>query len=85
MIAPSASQEALTIMASKKNLRLVLADFSAMSEGSYYQRETRSILGAFLVQERDRVVEAIPAWSNGVEIAPQTILRVVTKLSLIHI
>ena len=79
VVAPGASQEALAIMASKKNLRLVLADFSAMSEGPLYQRETRSILGALLVQERDRVIEAIPTWSDGVEIAPQTILRVVTK------
>ena len=79
VVAPDATAAALDIMATKKNLRLVLADFSAAGHGAVATREVRSILGALLVQERDRVVEASSEWRDGAEVAPETQLRVVTK------
>ena len=79
VVAPSVSDDAREILAIKKNLRLVLADVSGMGDGGVKGREIRSILGALLVQERDRVVEAKLPWADGVEIAPDTVLRVVTQ------
>ena len=79
VVAPSATTEALGIVATKKNLRLVLADVSGLDEGGAQGREVRSILGALLVQERDRVIEARQPWADGVEIALDTVLRVVTQ------
>lgn len=79
VVVPGASAEAREVMATKKNLRLVLADFGPMAEGGANGREVRSILGALLVQDRDRVVEATGEWRDGAEIAPETQLRVVTK------
>ena len=79
VVVPDATAEAREIMATKKNLRLVLADFSRGSEGGATGREVRSILGAFLVQERDRVVEASTAWRDGADIVPGTTLRVATE------
>ena len=79
VVAPGATPDAREIMATKKNLRLVLADFTAVGRGTVATREVRSILGAFLVQERDRVVEASSEWRDGVQVAPETRLRVVTQ------
>ena len=79
VVVPDASAEAREIMATKKNLRLVIADFAPMTEEGANRRELRSILGAVLVQDRDRVVEANGEWSDGAEVAPDTKLRVVTK------
>ncbi len=79
VVAPDATADARAIMATKKNLRLVLADFTAAGCGAVRTREVRSILGALLIQERDRVVEASSVWADGVEVAPETQLRVVTK------
>jgi phosphoribosylaminoimidazolecarboxamide formyltransferase/IMP cyclohydrolase len=78
VVTPDVSEEARAIMATKKNLRLVLADFSGHDGGGAKGREMRSILGALLVQERDRVVEASAGWSDGAELAPGTTLRVVS-------
>ena len=79
VMVPAVTDEARAVMAGKKNLRLVVADFSAMGDEGAAAREVRSILGAVLVQERDRVVEAATEWRGGAEIAPGTELRVVTK------
>ena len=79
VVAPDATPDARAIMQTKKNLRLVLADFTAADRGGVTTREVRSILGAFLVQERDRVVEASSEWRDGIEVAPETQLRVVTQ------
>jgi phosphoribosylaminoimidazolecarboxamide formyltransferase/IMP cyclohydrolase len=79
VVVPDASADAREIMATKKNLRLVLADFGPMADGGAHGRELRSILGALLVQDRDRVVEAASDWRDGAEVAPETQLRVVTK------
>ena len=68
VVAPAVDDSARAILAAKANLRLVVADFSTVSD----TREYRSILGAMLVQERDRVLEAQQTW-------PAESIRVVTK------
>ena len=70
VIAPGVNDDARAILATKTNLRLVTADFTAMAKDG--GRELRSILGAVLVQSRDRVAEASQPWPAGD-------LRVVTK------
>jgi phosphoribosylaminoimidazolecarboxamide formyltransferase/IMP cyclohydrolase len=68
VVAPDVDDTARTILATKANLRVVVADFTKMADA----REYRSILGAMLVQERDRVSEAQLPW-------PTDEVRVVTK------
>jgi len=70
VIAPSVNDDALAILAGKTNMRVVTADFSRLAADA--GRELRSVLGAVLVQARDRVTEASSAWPGGD-------LRVVTK------
>jgi phosphoribosylaminoimidazolecarboxamide formyltransferase/IMP cyclohydrolase len=70
VIAPAIDDDARTILAAKQNLRVVVADFTSFTHGG--GRELRSILGAVLVQSRDRVIEASQPWPCGE-------LRVVTK------
>jgi phosphoribosylaminoimidazolecarboxamide formyltransferase / IMP cyclohydrolase len=70
IVAPGVDDEARKILATKANMRVVTADFSALARDA--GRELRSILGAVLVQSRDRVVEASQPWPSGE-------LRVVTK------
>ena len=65
VIAPNVDDTARTILATKANLRVVVADFRQLAS----QREYRSILGAMLVQERDRVSEAQLPWpSDGIKV-----------------
>ena len=68
VVAPDVDDAARTILAAKTNLRLVIADFRKVSD----TREYRSILGAMLVQDRDRVTEAHSPW-------PADGIKVVTK------
>lgn len=68
VIAPNVDDTARIILATKANLRVVVADFRELTSRHDY----RSILGAMLVQERDRVVEAQLPW-------PIAGLQVVTK------
>ena len=68
VIAPSVDDTARTILATKANLRVVVADFRKLDSTVEY----RSILGAMLIQERDRVSEAQLPW-------PAEGLKVVTK------
>jgi len=51
--------EVLSILGKKPNLRVVTAGFDGLEEA----REARTILGAWLVQQRDRVTEASGPWS----------------------
>ena len=75
VIAPSVTPEALAILAARKNLRVLAADFSAFRDAARPGVELRSILGGVLVQERDRVLEARAAWPDAAIDA----LKVVTK------
>ncbi len=70
VIAPGVDDEARRILAAKANMRVVTADFARLAQDA--GRELRSILGASLVQSRDRVTEASQPWPSGE-------LRVVTK------
>ena len=76
VVAPGCDDAARSILASKANLRVVVADFRQLTD----TREYRSILGAMLVQERDRVSEAHLPWPvpSGVE-GPAESIKVVTK------
>ena len=68
VIAPNVDETARTILATKANLRVVVADFRNLPS----QKEYRSVLGAMLVQDRDRVGEAQLPW-------PAEGIKVVTK------
>jgi phosphoribosylaminoimidazolecarboxamide formyltransferase/IMP cyclohydrolase len=62
VIAPAVHPEALTILAKKPSLRVLTADLSAFGPEGAGSLEVRSILGAMLVQQRDRVIEAHEPW-----------------------
>ena len=68
VIAPNVEDTARTILATKANLRVVVADFRKLNSTVEY----RSILGAMLIQDRDRVDEAQLPW-------PTEGIKVVTK------
>ncbi len=77
VVAPGVEDGAREILARRKNLRLVTADFAGGGDAA--RRDVRSILGAWLVQERDRVVECAEPWPAGAEAAPGAAPRVVTR------
>jgi phosphoribosylaminoimidazolecarboxamide formyltransferase/IMP cyclohydrolase len=60
VIAPGmvADDTVRAILATKPNMRVVTASFDGLDR----ERDTRSILGGWLVQDRDRVVEAAEPW-----------------------
>ncbi len=77
VVAPDVDEAARAVLATKPNLRVVVADFLAFADPDAaieLRREVRSVLGALLVQERDRVTEAHQMW-------PSAALKVVTKRS----
>jgi phosphoribosylaminoimidazolecarboxamide formyltransferase/IMP cyclohydrolase len=82
VIVPSVDDAARPVLAKKANMRVVTAGFSRFREAGtltgldFSNIELRSILGAMLVQQRDRVEEARSPW------APASLpegLRIVTK------
>ena len=78
VVAPAADAEARAVFATKKNLRLVLADCTPAAQDLRLTREVRSILGAILVQEYDRVIEAASPWGGMAAGPGRTEFRVVT-------
>ena len=65
VIAPNVEDTARTILATKANLRVVVADFRHLTS----QQDYRSILGAMLAQDRDRVDEAQLPWpAEGIKV-----------------
>lgn len=60
IIAPSYSEEALAVLKTKKNLRLLQVDFSNV-EGN--ANEMVSVLGGLLVQQDDRAMEEPESWT----------------------
>ncbi len=77
VVAPDVDDDARSILATKTNLRIVVADFRDLANpeaASDLRREVRSVLGALLVQERDQVIEARHPWPNDA-------LKVVTRRS----
>ncbi len=75
VIAPAVDDAARSILATKANMRVVVADFAPLARpdaAAAQRREIRSVLGALLVQERDQVHESRDAW-------PRDGSRVVTR------
>jgi len=70
VIAPSVDEDARTTLATKSQMRVVIADVEQLEHVK--TRDIRSVMGAVLVQDGDRVVEAASPW-------PSNDLRVVTK------
>ncbi|MCY4658643.1 MAG: bifunctional phosphoribosylaminoimidazolecarboxamide formyltransferase/IMP cyclohydrolase [Acidobacteria bacterium] len=79
VVAPDAGDDACAVLAAKKNLRLVTGAFATEGAAGARDRDVRSILGGWLVQARDRVVEASEAWDAEAEADPARNLRVVTR------
>src|SRR5262249_31969581 len=80
VIAPAVTDEALEILGKKPSLRVLTADLAAFGPKGVASRELRSILGAVLVQERDRVIEAQGLWTAAaVPVGGDSGLRIVTK------
>jgi phosphoribosylaminoimidazolecarboxamide formyltransferase/IMP cyclohydrolase len=59
VIAPEVATDARAILAAKSAMRVVTVDFGLLATAT---RDLRSILGAVLIQERDRVAEAAQPW-----------------------
>ncbi|HUP41269.1 MAG TPA: bifunctional phosphoribosylaminoimidazolecarboxamide formyltransferase/IMP cyclohydrolase, partial [Vicinamibacterales bacterium] len=78
VIAPAVDGEARPILASKANMRVVVADLASRDDGAG-RRDVRSILGAMLVQQRDEVAEARSPWTAQTFEAAG--LKVVTRRS----
>lgn len=76
VVAPAVEEDARPILATKANMRVVVAKLKAGGEPAS-QRDVRSILGAMLVQQRDEVVEAREPW-NAKTLAAAG-LKVVTR------
>jgi phosphoribosylaminoimidazolecarboxamide formyltransferase / IMP cyclohydrolase len=72
VIAPSIDTPAdvMAILSTKPNMRVVTASFDGLEES----RDARSILGAWLVQTRDRVGEARDRWPHAPE-EPKVVTR----------
>ena len=70
VVAPAMDGDAVAILATKPNLRVMTLDFSSIA--SQATSEWRSVLGSVLMQERDRVGEAWTGW-------PTDDLRVATR------
>jgi len=73
VVAPGIEDAARAVLSAKTNLRVVIADFDRLGRG--LQGEFRSILGAMLVQQRDRVAEADAPWPGEGEAAPRVVTR----------
>jgi phosphoribosylaminoimidazolecarboxamide formyltransferase / IMP cyclohydrolase len=79
VIAPSVDGAARDVLVRKTNMRVLTTDFSLLrlaERGTPLDLEFRSILGAMVSQQRDRVSEARQPWA--VESLPEG-LRVVTR------
>jgi len=70
VITPSVDEDARPILATKSQMRVVTTDFDRLEQ--LKTRDVRSVLGAVLVQDSDRVLEAATPW-------PSNDLRVVTR------
>jgi len=81
VIAPGIDEAARGILAAKTNMRVVTASFDRLRDDERSAKDGRSILGGFLEQDRDQVVEARLPWPPppGDATAATAAIRVVTK------
>ncbi len=79
VVAPAVAPAAAQMLSAKPNLRVVLADLTPFAGAEARDLDVRSILGALLVQQRDRVAEAVEPW--GEDRGDSGALRVVTRRS----
>ena len=79
VIAPGIDDDALAVLASKKNLRVVVADLARALGPGVGHADVRSLFDGLLVQERDAVVEAAAPWPPPDLGANEAGARVVTK------
>ena len=84
VVVPSVEPEAREILARKANMRVVVADASTVAEGGSGGVELRTILGALLAQQRDRVVEAADPWTSDRAAGDTAAFRVVTRRAPTH-
>ncbi len=64
VVAPGVEEPARAVLATKANLRVLVADFSAFGPPRAPDLEWRSLMGGLLIQARDRVDEARAPWSS---------------------
>jgi phosphoribosylaminoimidazolecarboxamide formyltransferase / IMP cyclohydrolase len=69
VIAPEVSEAARTVLASKKNLRVIEADYAAMRQAIESETMFKSISGAFLLQSPDTATVSMDEveWVSGSE------------------
>ncbi len=65
VVAPSVEPEAIVVLQTKANMRVVTADMRTLTGGTAHRAEWRSILGGLLLQRRDEVEEARAPWPSG--------------------
>jgi len=70
VVAPAVDPDARAILAAKKNMRVVVADFGALEAAG--SLDVRGILGAVLVQARDRVTEGREPWPGSASLTVAT-------------
>jgi phosphoribosylaminoimidazolecarboxamide formyltransferase/IMP cyclohydrolase len=63
VIAPAVDDDARGVLAAKSQMRVVITDFDQLEQVK--TRDVRSVLGAVLVQDGDRVVEADSPWPSN--------------------
>ncbi len=79
VIAPGIDDEALAVLATKKNLRVVVADLARAFGRQGRRFDLRSIFDGLLVQDRDAVVEASMPWPVPADGGGASGVRVVTR------
>jgi phosphoribosylaminoimidazolecarboxamide formyltransferase / IMP cyclohydrolase len=79
VIAPGIDDEALAVLSSKKNLRVVVADLARALRADSRPPDVRSIFDGLLVEDRDVVMEATAAWPPAAPGPGEAGVRVVTK------
>ena len=79
VIAPGIDEDALAVLASKKNLRVVVADLARALGRGVGHADVRSLFDGLLVQERDAVAEAQAPWPPPDLGSSEAGVRVVTK------
>jgi phosphoribosylaminoimidazolecarboxamide formyltransferase/IMP cyclohydrolase len=79
VIAPGIDDEARAALASRKNLRVVVADLARAFGRGARRYDIRSIFDGLLVQDRDAVTEASTPWPAADGAAGAAALHVVTR------